>query len=122
MYTANQARPIPHEVLDEILSMFGTIRISPTVQRRLNDAAIFLLLIDEYRARWREYVAEVEDSVGVPVEVNIGFPKEENEPRYVVVIDYANRWTYIAEEGEWTQNAGPLTYPADAVVWCHRRA
>jgi hypothetical protein len=121
MSTVKQASSIPHGVLDEILSMFGTIRISPRVEFELNDAAIFLLLIDEYRRRRCEYVAEVEHSVGLPVQVDIGSPKDDNEPRFIVVIDYANCWSYIVEEGEWTSNERPLTYPENAVVWYHGR-
>src|SRR5215208_799975 len=102
---------IPHEVLDEILGMFGTIRVSEAVRRRMNDAAIFLLLIDQYRERWQEYVSEVRRAEDRPVV---------DEQRYVVFIDYTTRWTYIAADEELPQRAERFTYPQDALLWYER--
>ena len=56
-----------------------------------------------------------------PVEVDIGFPKDNDEPRFIVDISYKNGWTYITKEGEWRNAKEPLTYPEDVAVWYHRR-
>jgi hypothetical protein len=99
---------IPHEVLDEILSMFGTICLSEAVRRRMNDAEIFLLLIDQYRERWQEYVSEVRRSEDRPVV---------DEQRYVVYIDYTTRWTYIATDEELPKRDERYTYPKATLLW-----